>query len=79
MNLRCQRTLFGAEVIRSLGFVSRVVPGSRAEVLRVTIVDNAEVIGRTSPVTVVNSSSPMRSFICACCFVLRLLMNLYFC
>jgi hypothetical protein len=35
--------------MRSLGLVLRVVPGSRAEVLRVTIVDNAEVIGRTSP------------------------------
>jgi hypothetical protein len=51
MNLRCRRARFGAEeAMRSLGLVSRVVPGSRAEVLRVTIVDNAEVIGRTIPV-----------------------------
>jgi hypothetical protein len=63
----------------SLGLVSRIVPGSLAEVVRVTIVDNAEVIGRMSPVTVVNDSSLIRSIIRACCFVLRLLMNLYFC
>jgi hypothetical protein len=79
MNLHCRRARFGAEeAMRSLGLVSRVVPGSRAEILRVTIVDNAEVIERTSPVTVVNGSSPMRSIIRACCFVLRLLMNLFF-
>ena len=62
--------------LRSLGLVSCIVPGSCAEVLRVTIIDNAEVIGRMSPVTVVNSSSPMRSIIYACCFVLRLVIFL---
>ena len=65
--------------MRSLGLVSRGVPGLRAEVLRVTIVDNAEVIGRTSPVTAVNGLSPICFIIRVCCFVLRLLMNLYLC
>ena len=57
MNLRRRRARSGAEeAMRSLGLVSRVVPGSRAEeVLRVTIVDNPEVIGWTSPVTVVGA------------------------
>jgi Delta3,5-Delta2,4-dienoyl-CoA isomerase len=66
--------------MRSLGLVSRIVPGSCAEVVCVAIVEFAEVIGRASPVTVVGT----KRFIAHALnhsgvFVLRLLMNLYYC
>jgi delta(3,5)-delta(2,4)-dienoyl-CoA isomerase len=47
---------FGAEEARSsLGFVSRVVQGSREEVVRAAIVEFAEVVARKSPVAVVGT------------------------
>ena len=48
--------VFGAEEARQeLGFVSRVVQGSRAEVVRAAIVEFAEVVARKSPVAVVGT------------------------
>ena len=49
------RTFGAEEALRSLGFVSRVVPGSRAEVVRAAIVEFAEVVARKSPVAVVGT------------------------
>jgi delta(3,5)-delta(2,4)-dienoyl-CoA isomerase len=49
------RTFSAEEALRSLGFVSRVVPGSRAEVVRAAIVEFAEVVARKSPVAVVGT------------------------
>jgi delta(3,5)-delta(2,4)-dienoyl-CoA isomerase len=49
------RTFSADEALRSLGFVSRVVPGSRAEVVRAAIVEFAEVVARKSPVAVVGT------------------------
>jgi hypothetical protein len=42
---------FGAEEARSLGLLSRVVPGLGAEVLRATIVEFAEAVARMSPLS----------------------------
>ena len=54
VNLRCRGARFGAEEgMWSFGLVLRAVPGSRTEAVCVTIVGFGEVIGRTSPVTVV--------------------------
>jgi delta(3,5)-delta(2,4)-dienoyl-CoA isomerase len=49
------RTFGAEEAQRSLGLVSRVVPGSRAEVVRAAIVEFAEVVARKSPVAVVGT------------------------
>jgi delta(3,5)-delta(2,4)-dienoyl-CoA isomerase len=49
------RTFSAEEALRSLGFVSRVVSGSRAEVVRAAITEFAEVVARKSPVAVVGS------------------------
>ena len=49
------RTFSAEEAQRSLGLVSRVVPGSRAEVVRAAIVEFAEVVARKSPVAVVGT------------------------
>ncbi len=49
------RTFGAEEALRSLGFVSRIVPGSRAEVVRAAIVEFAEVVARKSPVAVVGT------------------------
>ncbi|KAF8502688.1 ClpP/crotonase [Russula emetica] len=49
------RTFGAEEALRSLGFVSRVVPGSRPEVVRAAIVEFAEVVARKSPVAVVGT------------------------
>ena len=64
--MRSRRARFSAEVAMRSVLCRAVSPGLRAEILRVTIVDhNAEVIGRTrtSPVTAVNGSSPIRSIV----------------
>ena len=48
--------VFGAEEARQeLGFVSRVVQGSREEVVRAAIVEFAEVVARKSPVAIVGT------------------------
>jgi delta(3,5)-delta(2,4)-dienoyl-CoA isomerase len=49
------RTFGAEEAMGSLGLVSRVVPGSRAEVVRAAIVEFAEVVARKSPVAVVGT------------------------
>ena len=49
------RTFSAEEALRSLGVVSRVVPGSRAEVACAAIVEFAEVVARKSPVAVVGT------------------------
>ena len=49
------RTFGAEEAQRSLGFVSRVVPGSRAEVVRAAIIEFAEVVARKSPIAVVGT------------------------
>ena len=69
---------FGAEeALRSLGLLSRVVPGLGAEVLR-AFVEFVEVFARMGPVVIVGTKSCMPLIIRAFCILSRLLMSLYF-
>ena len=53
---------FGTEVLRLLGFLSRVVPGLGAEVLR-AFVEFVEDFARMRPVVIVGTKSCMRLII----------------
>jgi delta(3,5)-delta(2,4)-dienoyl-CoA isomerase len=85
-SLLCELALsartFGAEEARgSLGLVSRVVPGSRAEVVRAAIAEFAEVVARKSPVAVVGTKRFIAHALdhsCVCFFALVCFSG-YFC